>query len=661
MIFEDRAFFRRKLRPALLITCLATLPFALHASPTLSAEIIAQSTTEKISEAHSANQQLAQVLPENTPLAFFLTTAEENWAALEQFELTTQLLELGAFMGALQSPLGLPLLPPSIDYAKDVQPWIGEQAVMAMLPDTTPRSIAVTDVTAQSFILLPIADQTALPAFLQLLETSRAEGAPEKTTYQGVELWVWPTRREPLDDPFGNPVESPVEPLPVPDAAGVKAAPTPPYPSLPWDFGEDYSTYPVAGLTVAQIGDCLVFAQEATAVKTLIDYQQPNQKALGESELFLRSAYGDNNGAIARLYANLSEVAKFNLDGSLPGLPSSPLPGLPGIPGFPGLALPPDARALAAKTLAGVTLDSLIYPQAEGIRLQGRVYGNHLLRAEATPELPYADSALSYVPAPTYSLSSGRDVAGLWRELANGLALNETTRDFLAQARNTVLLATGLDLDTELLGWMDREFVLFFFPSNRGAINSFSGGAGVEIGVAIQTSDRPTAQKTLDALDALVGQGMDVVSTTINNKPATSWQNAFPDAAGQPTSYLSHSWISEDTVLVTSGLGAMSGLLTATALESIDEYPTFLNATQSLAHPNNGYSYINTGSSLSFVYSLLGRWGLSADEPLFVQVKSLLGTIRGMGATTSSTQDYWQLDSLVNLAPAQLEGDFSVR
>ncbi|MGB3765406.1 MAG: DUF3352 domain-containing protein, partial [Phormidesmis sp.] len=119
-------------------------------------------------------------------------------------------------------------------------------------------------------------------------------------------------------------------------------------------------------------------------------------------------------------------------------------------------------------------------------------------------------------------------------------------------------------------------------------------------------------------------------------------------------SFLGHSWVSDDTVMFTSGIGAMNRVLNATAFEPLDEHPTFLNATRSLANPNNGYSYVNAGSSLSLIYGFVEDWfELDPNDPFFVSAKSYLGTVRSLSGTTSSTTDYWQLDSLVNLAPAE--------
>lgn len=647
---------------------LAACLLALSALPALPPTALAAVSADP---AVASQQQLAQQLPENTPIAFFLTTQPQGWQALEQFELFAK---IAGFSGGEVSPIGLQIFLPGFAYASEIRPWIGDQVAFTVLPDTTPRSIAVTDIAATSLTVVPVANPQALPPFLERLETARADEVPEKSTYEGVALWVWPTRTESYDDGYYEDDYELPEPLlsedptAVPEVGAAKAiaSPIPQQLPVPGEPVEGDYTYQVPGLAVAISDDYLIFAREPAAVKTLIDYQRLGRPTLGDSELFGRSQYTDTEGALARFYANLSEVVKFNLDGGLSGL-NSPLPPapfpvpFPTLPAtLPKLSLPIEARSLTARALQGVIIDSLIYPQAEGIRLQGRLYGNDLVRSVATPELPEADSVLSFVPAPAYWLSSGRNLAGLWQQIAAGLALDEFTRDFLQQARSTVSTLLGLDLDTELLGWMDQEVVLFFFPSAGGG--SFLPEFNLETGIAIQTSDRATAQKALDALDAFIGgsgavnQSLSVTTTEINGTPAVSWQiPAYPGSA-EPLSVFAHSWIAEDTVMLTSGTRAMAQLLNAPNFQSVERYPTFLNATGSLPHPNNGYSYLNAGSTLSLIYSLLGRWlELSPNDPSFQTVKSYLGTVRGFGSTTSSTNEYWQLDTLMNLAPAQAD------
>ncbi|MEM6449352.1 MAG: DUF3352 domain-containing protein [Cyanobacteria bacterium P01_D01_bin.105] len=675
-----------------------------NSSATLSAAATAAESPTGSTESGSpesgkalAARQLAELLPAETPLALFFSTDLNDWEALQQFELFAKFTDFinDSGAGIADSETGLPAL---LSAAANTERWQGDQFVVATLPDTSPRSIAVNDLDKEVFMVAPVVNESALAAYKETLAVSRDE-APEKSTYLGAELWVWPTQEVSFGD-YGNWNDNeqnlpavPHEEWPNEDSSKNQNSKSQNSKSqnskkqdqaggfnkalnlersvelpVPEDFEpeENYDTYTVEGKAIAFLDGFLIQASEPETLKKLLDYQEFNYARLSNNPLFSRSQYGQEAGAIARVYSDLSEISKYNLNGREFAGTAFPFPGIPDIPGVPGvpdglLNVPPspilrqELQAQIASALKGITMEGIIYPQAEGIRVQGRIYGNNLLRSNPTPELDYADSALEFVPAATYSLSSGRDIAGIWRQLTRSLSLNETAYGYLEQGRNFIKAATGLDLDTELIGWMDREFVLFFFPSREGALNSFSPGLGVEIGVAIQTSDRPTAQKTMDTIDSLLS--FFAQPTTVNGTPVMSWQapSFGPNPDGPTfTSYISHSWISEDTLILTSGTGAMAQLLNPTAFNPVSEHPTFLNATDTLAKPNNGYGYFNAGSSLSLIYSLISQWlEVPADDPFFQTVKSYLGTIRGAGSTTSSTREYWQLDSLLNLAPAE--------
>ena len=627
---------------------------------------------------------LAQRLPENTPVAVFSSIQDESFASLRQFELFDK---IAGQSGSLTSPLGLPFLPLDADSISSARAWSGRQAAIALLPETAPRRVSPVDLDSKMYGITQIVDADEFAEFVGIVESTR-EQAPEQTVYEGATLWVWPTRTETFNySDYESPeVLEPIEVEPeapeskalgqkliakqiafddetlAPPSGGYEDDPYYNEPGYDDPYDEDGYTVEIPGLTIAQVGNYAILAQEAQTVKEAIAYQLRLSDNLAQNELFLRSQYAQTENALFHVYANVSETSKFDLSSEFPGFGQFPIP--PGLPSLPNLPVDrlfsAEARLLASQMTQGMTIEGIIYSQPEGLRLQGRVYGNEILRPVATPDLPYADSAIQFIPAPAYSLASGRDFAGFWQRVASFLSLDETAKGFLEQARSLAFTFTGLDLDTELIGWMDREIAFFSFPSNQGLINTVFPGAGIELGLAIQTSDRATAEATLDALDTLAQDFLatDIaIDTLVNDSPAVNWR--IPAEGNDPEfSFLGQSWVSEDTVMFTSGIGAMNRLLNATAFEPLDEHPTFLNATRSLADPNNGYSYVNAGSSLSLIYGFVEDWfELDPNDPFFVTAKSYLGTFRSFSGTTSSTEDYWQLDSLVVLAPA--ERDFA--
>ncbi len=73
---------------------------------------------------------------------------------------------------------------------------------------------------------------------------------------------------------------------------------------------------------------------------------------------------------------------------------------------------------------------------------------------------------------------------------------------------------------------------------------------------------------------------------------------------------------------------------------------TFRTATESLPKPNEGYFYINMGSSLSFLYGLILPSVPRQYSPYVRQAQQVLGTVRSVSSTSSTTPEAQRIDSL---------------
>ena len=162
--------------------------------------------------------------------------------------------------------------------------------------------------------------------------------------------------------------------------------------------------------------------------------------------------------------------------------------------------------------------------------------------------MPEADRPLALLPAATFLVLSGRDVAGFWRGMSTVLErASDVTREGLETVRSAFTLAIGLDLEQDLLAWMDGEVAAF--PTEGGPL-AYAG-----LGLLLQTSDRPAAEGTLAAVDAqLPGFGLTVSPRTVNQRPVTSWQ-LFSRGQGDYLPELSvgsYGWVTDDTLAITS-------------------------------------------------------------------------------------------------------------
>ncbi|MEL7501370.1 MAG: DUF3352 domain-containing protein [Cyanobacteria bacterium J06554_6] len=601
---------------------------------------------------------VAELLPENTPIALMLKTDLATWDNLTQYELFTRITE---FSGQPLTPGALPFLPYGVDYLTDIDPWIGDGVAIALLPIPGAASITPQE---RGYLVAAVSDPTAVPDFIDTLAAVR-QAEPENTSYKGIPIYHWPTEEVRFDDydynydydydysDDGFEVLEPSDGVELPDPILLPPALFQSLPFTPSVFSSqpepdlditidpdpDFYGYTIQGLAVATFDDHLIVAFEFETVKRWIEYQLRRGPVLAESDAFLTfQAEADNKGALGLVYGNAGEIAKFTVNSPVEDLLPINIP-------EPTLR----ERAQVAALLRNVTFEALLYPQSAGLHVEARLYDGNFLLPFARGTVDRDDETiLSTLPAATYLLGSGYDLANLWQDVSSALSLNELSRNLLETARTLISFTIGLDLDREILGWMDGEYTLFFFPSRSGLFNSFIPDVGVEAGVLLQTSNRSAADEALAAFDSFVGPDI-AVSRQLSGTPVSSWEIDL-HSTGTLQSVLSHAWVADDTLAITTGLGAMDRLVNPVAFESLTDHSTFRNATAPFPHPNYGYFYVNAAPTLAALYNL---FELDPTDPFIQELKGGLGTVRSVSLTTSSTAEYLQLDALLGLAQTQ--------
>ncbi|MEM8612735.1 MAG: DUF3352 domain-containing protein [Cyanobacteria bacterium P01_H01_bin.105] len=585
---------------------------------------------------------ITNILPADTPAAIIVNTREDAWAVLNQYALFSRLSE--AF-GVAPSPQALPLLPLGMDYVEDVQPWVGDGVAIALLPVPSIRTIAPVE---RLVTIVPIDDAAAFGDFIPTLAESR-EALPEQHSYRTVPIWLWPSEFVAYEEfswdefPEDIELEEFPEPEPVelssaiaPAAAALRSyrQPEPPYIYIP-DGTYSPDGYTIPGYAVAHLGNYIVMAENIDNLRQWIEYQTQGGPTLTSNPSFEKTqSHPQAQNSLATVYGNVGQLLSFEFSNPFQdfGLPPIPQPSL-------------SERAAMTNLFSNVTFDALIYPQTEGMHLEA-----HLYTEGALPNLPASPNAdhsiLSLIPAATYFMGSGYDIGGFWNDVSSAFSLSEVSGGLIETARSIVALATGLDLDTDILNWMDGEYSLFLFPSRSGLLNSFFPGVGLEAGVLLETSNRQAAETALAALDNLVGEDI-ALSAAIADHPVTNWQYDV-NADGQLDSVLTHTWITDDTLAFTSGNGAMERLVVPAGFNPLSDHSTFRNATAMFPKPNNGYFYVNASSTLGFFYNLFGF--NSANDPWAADIRSYFGTIRSLSLTTSSSSQQFQIDALLGLA-----------
>jgi Protein of unknown function (DUF3352) len=238
-------------------------------------------------------------------------------------------------------------------------------------------------------------------------------------------------------------------------------------------------------------------------------------------------------------------------------------------------------------------------------------------------------------PASTIALISGKGISRWWT------AINEQSKDYpefnqAVQQARTQLKTINLDLDKEVLGWMDGEFGIAAIPSNEGLTASVGfGGAFV-----FDTSDRKTAEATLAKLDELVKkQQVNVAKRKAGDKDITDWQVAEQGAL------VSHGWLDKDTVFLAIG-GPVADAIATNKSPGLDSSDSFKTIAGSLQKPNGGYFYLDMDKTMTIVNKF------AAGQPIPPETSAVLNSIRGLSVTAnSSDKSNSEMEMLLALKP----------
>ncbi|MEM6837815.1 MAG: DUF3352 domain-containing protein [Cyanobacteria bacterium P01_C01_bin.120] len=599
-----------------------------------------------------ASTHPAELLPADTALAIAVDMRSETWDQLTQYALFQQLQAQGDIT---LHPGSLAFLPSELTYEDFIAPWVGDTAVIALLPLENPAESVIQE---QEILIAPIADPAAFAAvydadMVGLLSTIK-EAAPNVEQYQDIEIVYW----EPLF------LEAPSEATAPPEVTAPEPTESAPAPLLN-NFAPQTTTaavetatetdqsvdseLPIAipdkpGLAIALFPDFMVVAESPVAIRTWADLRPAPTDSLANTSNFQRTlAHPSYDQALGALYGNVSELLKYYLtDLSLPELPFDiPWP----------TDIPPQELAQLTSLQIDSNIEALIYPQPQGLRLHGRGYYNDLLlSALVDAPSPVSSELLAYAPKDSYFMINSQNIAAAWQDVVTTLEATEETQAFLDMARGFTMGFAGLDLDEDIFGWMDRGFSLFLYPTNDTPLTAIFPRLRIGLGIALQTSDRPTAEATFDSLDVLMDSFLVAVEpSTVEGQPATSWGE--PLGNGTPLeSFLGRTWISDDTLLLTTSIEALSGLAQMEPAQAMSNSFRFVESTRDFPTANQGYLFANTAPMRSLFNSIFPP---IPGDPEALQFSTAIASVQAFSGTVSFAEEYAQVDGFILLSPAE--------
>jgi hypothetical protein len=302
---------------------------------------------------------------------------------------------------------------------------------------------------------------------------------------------------------------------------------------------------------------------------------------------------------------------------------------------FPGLV------AMAKASSSQLTASQ--YAQLENIQsfTSGAGIDDKGIRAKALTQMTKAPAnlplssgkLLANYPAGTIMLTSGAGLKTLWNESVKQLESNPTTNKSVDEVRQTILTATKLDLDKDILSWMDGEYALGIVPQTEG-IGAY---VGMGITATVETNSKPATDKALtglkDAASSLVG-GTSRKSTTgkdINEIPSPYFNGNL----------MSFGWIDDKSVFFSTGNVDDKDPLTKGA--------DFQEITGTLPQSNQGYLYLNFDQALNLLNSKVFKSQAGAIPADYL---SLLKSMKGAAAVSKIDGNAYQSEGLLVLKPS---------
>ncbi len=575
---------------------------ALLASSVIAVTPIAPNS-QSLPQQLSSAAPIAQLLPADTPVVGLVDTKTEKWQSLSKFELFAQIYNIVGKVAPTQ--MGL-------NYQTDIKPWLGEQVAFVFMPQKDKKLV---NLEASFLLLAAVKDENQLQVSINRFKKDKSQEITERQ-YKGVRILEWKPS-EPTSPTSTLPLKT--SKLPTSIVAAIPGLINLPMPNP--------NSIKRRGMAIALLPNYVVTASTATPIEQLID-RPANSANLAQNPNFKQTTqHPQYSQALFTLYEDPNKfLALFKSLAQDPNLP------------FP---IPPSAIN-PAQVKQYSSIGGLVWEQPEGLRLQLNAYRKQPNLANVL--IPHSTQLLPRIPAPAYSATTGSNIYGQWQMLVMVLSSNPQFKNGLAKFNQTITNATGLDLNKDILGWMDGEYALFFYPTKQGLINS---QLNMGLGFFVQTTSRAKAESSLSKLgESLksVFSGTLAVNThdDIDGFSINTW-----DFGEQ--SVLAYTWIDDKTLLISTGLGAVRELLPQPQRQLPKDY-NFATAISSLPSPNQGYFYINMGSSLSWIYSLAPT---TFNTPSFQIFKQVMGSVRSFSTTTSISSKQEQYDGLVVLAPAK--------
>jgi len=215
---------------------------------------------------------------------------------------------------------------------------------------------------------------------------------------------------------------------------------------------------------------------------------------------------------------------------------------------------------------------------ADGVGMDYRIQVDPQNPWMQTRVQPTSGKILQRLPGNALAVMTTAYPAQIWQDSLARLETIPESKQMLAMARGSVNLLAGLDLDRDVIGWMDGEVALALVGDPEGRVEDWDGL------IAIETSQKNQIETTWRKLDTLAGTlGVKVRG---NAGGVVSW--SLPELLPKG---IERFWV--DPYLVFTSSPALGNRFRESSTPRLPQSPVFASLLKSLPSPNYGYLLVD--------------------------------------------------------------------
>lgn len=353
----------------------------------------------------------AEVVPKDAMMTISVSTDPRKWEEVKQFGTPESQAAFQKFLGQLRDRF---LTTYGYNYQRDIQPWVGNQVMIALLRkqtlettnSTTPDTPPPPPAQQATVVVLPIADPLKAQQILDRPKQLK-QGKVVERTYRGIQI-------------------------------------------------KDTEGVPNQNFSAAVLGkNFLVVADSQTAMNQVIDIYKGDQSLAKVPGYVTALQKIETPGPFGQLYLNIPVAASYASAKSITPVSQENLKQLE------------DNQGLAATV-------NLVN---EGLELKAISWLKPNSEKKFTVE-NNATQMLNRIPGNALMMISGSNLQRMWDDYVQGAAANPVAPVNPEALRKSVNNATGMDLEKNFLNWMAGEYSLSLVPMAKSSdeLQKFAAG-----------------------------------------------------------------------------------------------------------------------------------------------------------------------------------------